>query len=78
MNWSSNLKKVKYLPRITWIENQDTLMDVHKRIFDFLKHLFSEWLDYKDLASKREPKDSKKDLRKLLIDFPYRPKGWSS
>jgi len=61
-----------------WIKNQDTLVEVHKKIFDFLKHLLSEWVDYKDPASKREAKDSKKDLRKLLIDFPYRPKGWNS
>jgi hypothetical protein len=60
-----------------WIEKQDSLMEVHIKIFNYLKHLLSEWVDYKDPGTKRDVKDPKKDLRKLLIDFPYRPKGWS-
>ena len=52
-------------------------MEVHIKIFEFLKHILSEWVDYKDPGTKRDVKDPKKDLRKLLIDFPYRPKGWS-
>jgi hypothetical protein len=53
-------------------------LELHLKIFDFLKHILSEWVDYKDPATTRVPKDSNKDLRKLLIDFPYRPKGWSA
>lgn len=44
------------------------------QVFSFLRHLISEWVDWKDPKTEKRPKSEKHaDLRKELIEFVYQP-----
>ena len=69
--------KETLLPRIMWISKSITLKQLHLQVVEYLRHAISEWIDWKDPKTKRVPKDPRNDLRQTLIDFPYRPDGFS-
>jgi hypothetical protein len=69
--------KETLLPRIMWISKSITLKQLHFQIFEYLRHTISEWIDWKDPQTKKVPKDSRNDMRKTLVDFPYRPDNWN-
>lgn len=60
-----------------WINKKHSLKQLHLQVFELFKHILQQWVDYKDPQCEKVPKDPKKDLRKILVDFPYRPKGWN-
>ena len=75
--YSSRLGKSGMLPRLLWIDKTWTLKQLHAYVFDFIKEVISDWVDWKDPATEKKPKSGGDDLRtKDLIDFPYRPVGW--
>lgn len=54
------------------------MKQVHAYVFEFIKEVIAEWIDWKDPDTQKKPKNDKDDLRKneCLIDFPFRPKDW--
>lgn len=75
--YSSRLGKSGMLPRIIWLDKSWTLKQAHAYVFEFVKEVIAEWLDWKDPATEKKPKSGNDDLRsKDLIDFPYRPADW--
>jgi Ubiquitin carboxyl-terminal hydrolase len=76
---SSRLGQNGMLPRIIWLERSWTLKQAHEYVFHFLKEVLADWVDWKDPNTEKKPKSgSGEDLRKELIDFPYRPSGMST
>ena len=65
------------LPRLLWVDRTHSLKQLHYQVFEYFRHILSEWVDWKDPSSDRECKEpnSAKDLRKNLRDFPYEPEG---
>ena len=51
------------------------MKQVHTYVFEFIKEVIAEWIDWKDPDTQKKPKNDKDDLRKneCLIDFPFRP-----
>lgn len=75
--YSSRLGKSGMLPRIIWLKKSWTLKQAHAYVFEFIKEVIAEWVDWKDPATEKKPKSGNDDLRtRDLIDFPYRPAGW--
>lgn len=74
---STRLMKETLLPRIMWISKSITLKQLHFQIFEYLRHTIIEWIDWKDPQTTKVPKDSRNDMRKTLVDFPYRPDNWN-
>lgn len=64
------------LPRLLWVDKTWTLKQLHAYVFDFIKEVISDWVDWKDPATEKKPKSSGDDLRTELIEFPYRPTDW--
>ena len=78
MAYSSKLSKVGLLPRLLWLDKNWTLKQAHLYVFEFIKEVIAEWIDWKDPKTEKKPKSSSSvDLRTSdLIDFPFRPKDW--
>ena len=76
--WSKNRitgrpEKAGFLPRMLWVKKSWTMQELHLYVFKMMRMCLQEWADWTDPNTERKPKDaSKKDLRKSLIEFPYR------
>ena len=76
--WSKNRisgrpEKAGFLPRMLWVKKSWTLQELHLYVFKVMRMCLQEWADWTDPNTERKPKDAnKKDLRKSLIEFPYR------
>ena len=69
--YSDELKE--YLPRMLWLKKSWNMQEVHRYVFKVVRHCLSEWVDWADPQTTREPaKDAKRDLRDHMIEFPYR------
>ena len=78
--YSIRLQKSGYLPRLLWLDKTWTIAQTHHYIFEYIKEVIAEWIDWKDPSTEKKPKSSTSpDLRTdVLIKFPYRPKDWVS
>lgn len=70
---SGRAEKSGFLPRMLWVKKSWTLQELHVYVFKVMRMCLLEWADWTDPKTERKPKDAlKKDLRKTLIEFPYR------
>lgn len=78
VNYTSRLSKVGLLPRLLWLDKNWTLKQAHHYVFNFIKEVIGEWIDWKDPKTEKKPKsNSSVDLRTSdLIEFPFRPLDW--
>jgi hypothetical protein len=76
--YSSKLTKSGMLPRLMWLDKSWSMKQVHVYVFDFIKEVIAEWIDWRDPGTEKKPKPNGEDLRKSdnLIDFPFRPSDW--
>ena len=54
------------LPRMMWMNKQWTLKDLHLKVFEYLRQVFAEWLEYHEKAARGEQNDFRG-----LVDFPF-------
>ena len=57
-----------------WVKKSWTMIELHLYVFKYIRGIMTEWVHWADPDTDREPKDGKRDLRKYLIEFPYRQK----
>jgi hypothetical protein len=74
--YSSRLSQTGMLPRILWMDRSWTLKQAHEQVFHFLREVVADWVDWKDPNTEKKPKASGDDLRRDLVDLPFRPQGW--
>jgi hypothetical protein len=72
-SYGSRFSKDSLLPRLMWVSKQTNLKQLHLQVFSYFKHVFGEWIDWKDPKTTKQskPKDEI-DLKQILIKFPYR------
>ena len=69
----NTFEKSGFLPRMLWLKKDWTLRELHQYVFKTVRMCLQEWVDWADPETERKPKDpSKSDLRRSLIEFPYR------
>ena len=60
-----------------WVDKTWTIKDLHLKVFTFIRHVISEWLDWKDPNTTKEPRPNARfDLREDLPSVPYKPADW--
>ena len=64
--------KGHFLPRMLWLKKDWTLKELHLYVFKCMRMCLQNWVEWKDPKTERQPKDGKKDLRKTLVEFPYK------
>ncbi len=66
------------MPRLLWVSKSMSLQDVHLAVFKHFRGVLAQWVDWKDKDTRLAPaRTHKYDLRRDLVDFPYRPEGWA-
>lgn len=60
LNLSSMVRKysrdIGYLPRMIWVDKRFTLKQLHYHVFEYLRPVLGEWLDWKDPNTTKNPK----------------------
>ena len=65
-------RKNLILPRLLWVRKDFTMIDLHKYVFKQLRFCFSEWIEWTNPETTRQPKKGATfDLRRM-IPFPYK------
>jgi len=60
------------LPRMLWVKKSWNLQELQLYVFKFIRGVLAEWVDWADPDSKKEPSSGLKDLKGVIMDFPYR------
>ena len=50
--YTQRLTKDSMLPRLLWVNKNQTLKQLHLQVFEYLQHVLCEWLEWKDPETK--------------------------
>ena len=59
------------LPRLLWVSKGMSMKDLHFRVFQTVRQVFSEWASFADPNTTRDIKEDQASLRNI-IEFPFR------
>ena len=68
--YSGALNKENMIPRLLWVNKNNTMKELHFEVFKHMRCVFSEWADWSHPDSTRTPNKDQKVLQKLK--FPYK------
>lgn len=68
----NKIQLTNFLPRLLWVDKSTKLSELHLKVFEYMRWMIAEWIDWKDPNTTKVPKEKQEDLRKALPALPFK------